>query len=281
MPSISFISQGLPAVRAVQAGGMSRIAIASTAQADPSFAATEFDPLAASLDATIASSINESLISLQGRLDPSVAASNALATAAGAIMQIGNVIGTIQNVLGQPGGSSPAESVSNTADSQSTIDAALNSLDSISGSSRFLGRLLLSGTYVSAGQSIPSLTTQTLGTASPNGTVDPNATLGTLLAGGPNDLSSGNLSQATSIANSAAQQVGSVSQLVDSLRAVAVGAALLGVESGPPGIDAERTPNLAAAMNLAAQAKTMMFADPQYSDAAVANAPAAHVLAMI
>lgn len=278
MSAISFISPGQSAASAWRVASLVRISAATAAQPTPSPFAFESDPLAASLDATIASSVNESLLSLQGRLEAPIAASNALATAAGAITEIGKAINTIQTVLSQPDGSSQATPGSATGDGQSTIDAALQSIDSISASSKFLGGALLNGTYSSAGQTIPSLSTQTLGAVDANGA---GATLNTLSSGGVNDLASGNLPAATTIASAAAQQVGSVAQLVDSLRAVAVGTALLAVESGPPGIDADRTPDLASAMTLAQQAGAMMIADLFQSSAAVANSPAAHVLAMI
>lgn len=273
--SISFISQGWIADRAWKGGSVGAAARATLAQPDVSSIAADSDTLAAALDATIESSANESLLNLQIRLDSSIASSNALATAAGAIMQIGNAIDTIQKALHPPDRSNQAASGSSAADSQPTIDTALNSLDSISASSKFLGRALLDGTYSSSGQTIPPLRTQTLGSS---GTA---AALDTLFSGGPNDLASGNLSAATSIASAAAQQIGSVAQLVDALRSVAVGTALLGVESGPSGIYADRTPDLAAVLTLAQQAGAMMLTDSSRSSVAVANAPAAHVLAMI
>ncbi len=277
MSAISFISPGHSAARAWQAASLASLSVTDV-QAAPSTLAFESDPLAASLEATIASSVDESLLDLQGRIEAPIAASNALATAAGAITEIGNAINTIQKVLGQPKATSQAAPGSAANDKQSTIDAAIQSIDSISTSSKFLGAFLLDGTYSSAGQAIPPLSTRTLGAVDPSGA---RATLDTLLSGGINDLASGNLPTATTIAAAAAQQVGSTGQLNDSLRAVAVGTALLAVESGPPGIDSDRTPDLASALTLAQQAGAMMIADLYQSSAAVANVPATHVLAMV
>lgn len=278
MSTISFMSPGQSAASGWQVASLVKTFATNAAQAAPSTIAPESDALTAPLDTTIASSVSESLLSLQGRLDAPIAESNALATAAGAITEIGSAISTIRNVLGQWNGSNQATSDSTGTDSQSTIDAALDSIDSISSSSQFLGRSLLDGTYSSAGQTIPALSVQTLGAVDANGA---KVTLDTLSNGGVNDLTSGNRVIATTIAAAAARQIGSVAQLVDSLHAVATGTALLGVEAGPAGIDSDCTPGLNAAMALAQQVATIMIADPSQSSAATANSPADHVLAML
>jgi flagellin-like hook-associated protein FlgL len=203
------------------------------------------------------------LLAMHAGIDQASRTSNALSTAGDAVGVIGGLLGNIQTVL-TAAGSSGGASLDSMAE-QSRIDNAITTIDAIASSSRFGGKQLLNGTFNVTNSTgtvaIPSFVSSTLGSSAQTGVAAP--ALSSLLTGGSNDLTTGNLDAAGKIVTAAIGQV--------DLTQVQINHVLSATRAGSDGqiIDA------------GGASSTDMLADPLAATGAAANSSAQRVLALL
>lgn len=197
-------------------------------------------------------------------IDKASRTSNALSTAGDAIGVIGGLLGNIQTVLHAAG--STRDAFDSTTE-QTRIDSAITTIDAIATSSRFGGQQLLDGSFSVAASTgtmaIPSFVSQALGASNQAGAST--ASLSSLVTGGANDLTSGNLDAAGRIVMSAMSRVGQTQTQIGQVQAANRD------ELSGQNWDADIAP----------AAASEMFADPSTASSAAANSSAQRVLALL
>ena len=188
---------------------------------------------------------------------------------------IGGLLGNIQAVLSAGSSGDPTY---DPATEQTRIDTAVATIDDLASSTQFGGQPLLDGTFIvqdaQGSVTLPSFQSQNLGGVNAGEPGAPSQALSSLVSGGTNDLSSGNLSTAGQIVSTAVSEVNTAQRQISQYQSAPLQADLSVVL--PPPIPGQFS--LADAMYLAA---AQMLSNPLLSATAVANSSPQNVLPLL
>jgi|SRR6185312_10734848 len=218
---------------------------------------------------------SQNLLALNAATTAASQTSNALSTANDALGVIGGLLGNIQAVLSAGSSGDPTF---DPATEQSRIDTAVATIDDLASSTQFGGQPLLDGTFsvqdAQGSVTLPSFQSQNLGAVNAGEPGAPSQALSSLVSGGTNDLSSGNLSTAGQIVSTAVSEVNTAQRQISQYQSAPLQADLSVVL--PPPIPGQFS--LADAMYLAA---AQMLSNPLLSATAVANSSPQNVLPLL